>query len=350
MNFASDNTAGVSQPILDALGLANDGRASSYGADEWTKRATEALCEVFEREVGVFLVPTGTAANALAIAAATPPWGAVFCHADSHINTDECGAPEFYSGGAKLVTLTGGGAKVDADECEAMLKGWGFGVVHQVQPACLSISQASEFGLVYKPDEIARLSEICRRHGMALHMDGARFANAVVSMNASPADITWKAGVDILSFGATKNGAMCAEAVVVFRDDLRASLGYRRKRAAQLFSKGRFLGAQMAAYLENGHWLELAGRANVAAARLEAVFRKATGARVAGPVEANEVFVWLNEAADRALKGAGAVYYDWSGDPGLGVPGGAGEKLCRFVTAFATTEDHIDGVARALGA
>ncbi len=350
MNFASDNTAGVSAPIMKALEMANEGRYPSYGADDWTTRATEALCEVFEREVDVFLVPTGTAANSLSLAAACPPWGAVLCHADSHINTDECGAPEFYTAGAKLVTLSGGGAKVDPAALDALLSGWGMGVVHHVQPAVLSITQASEFGLVYRAGEVAALSEICRRHGLALHVDGARFGNAVVSTNASPAELTWKAGVDIMSFGATKNGAMAAEAVVVFRKDLAETIGYRRKRAGHLFSKSRFLGAQIAAYLEDGHWLDLARRANAAAARLRETFEAAPGARVAGPVEANEVFVWLDEASDAALKAAGAKYYDWSGDPGLGEPGRAGERLFRFVTAFATRDEDLQGVARALSA
>lgn len=349
MNFASDNTAGVSAPVLEAIQLANVDRLPSYGTDGWTKRAQEEVSRVFEREVGVLLVSTGTAANALSLAAATPPWGAVVCHANSHINTDECGAPEFYTAGAKLLLLEGAGAKVDPERLETLIAGSGMGVVHHVQPACLSISQSTEFGLVYRPAEIAALSEVCRRHGMALHMDGARFGNAAVASGATPAELTWKAGVDILSFGATKNGAMAAEAVVVFRDELMESLAYRRKRAGHLFSKGRFLGAQMAGYLEGGHWLQLAAKANDAAQRLAKVFEAARGARVAGPVEANAVFAWLDEEADAALKEAGAVYYNWPGDPGLGEPGKPGESLYRFVTAFATSDEDLQGVAAALG-
>src|SRR4028119_1897195 len=205
MNFASDNVTGVSPEIMAALNAANDGAATSYGQDEYTQRLETQFNELFETEVTIFPVATGSAANALALSVMTPPFGAIYCHAESHINLDECGAPEFFTGGAKLVTVTGNHAKIEAETLGKMLDRAGAGVVHHVQPAAVSITQATEAGTVYNPAEISHISQVVRAHNLHLHMDGARFANAVVSFGCSPADITWRAGVDILSFGATKN-------------------------------------------------------------------------------------------------------------------------------------------------
>lgn len=341
MFFASDNTAGVSERIMAALSEANHGNVPSYGADDVTAAVTARMSEIFEREVEVFLVVTGTAANSLALSALTPPWGAIVCHEASHAMTDECGAPEFFSGGAKMIGVSGAGAKIDREALESLLKGWGFGVQHHVQPAAVTISQASEYGLVWKPHEISDIAEIAHGHGLKLHMDGARFANAVAALNASPADLTWRAGVDALSFGATKGGAMCAEAVVMFSGQAE-SLIYRRKRGAHLISKNRFIAAQLLAYLEGGHWLELARHANSMARELSSRIEASGHGRLAAPVEANEAFVWLQRETHGRLQEAGAKYYDWPG-PGPGiVEGREGEVLGRFVTSFATTGEEVE--------
>src|SRR6185312_1799022 len=247
----------------------------------------------------VFPVATGTAANALALAALTPPWGAIYCHEAAHIQSDECGAPEFFAAGAKLLPLAGEDAKLMPATVEAALLERG--VVHHVQPSALSISQATEAGTLYRPAEIAALGALARRHGLALHMDGARFANAVAALGCAPADLTWRAGVDALSFGATKNGALAAEAVIFFDPAKAADLAYRRKRAGHLFSKMRFLSAQLDAYLADGLWLRNARHANAMAARLGQGLARLPGARLVHPVEANEVFVELAEASIAAL-------------------------------------------------
>ncbi len=270
MNFASDNTAPVAPAILDALAKANDGYALGYGNDDWTKTVERRLAEIFEREVAVFLVPTGTAANALALAHVSPPWGVVLCHAQSHIATDECGAVEFFGGGLKLVGLPGEGGKIAPALLKAALAGYGGHSPHQMIPSALSITQASETGTIYRTAEIAALAEIAHARSLAVHMDGARFANALVRLNASPAEMTWRSGVDVLSFGATKGGALAAEAVVVFDPARAAYLGERRKRAGHLLSKHRFIAAQFLAYLADDYWLTLARHANAMADRLAA--------------------------------------------------------------------------------
>ncbi|MCK4868847.1 MAG: low specificity L-threonine aldolase, partial [Alphaproteobacteria bacterium] len=222
MNFASDNTAGFCPGMLEALARVNEGRATPYGNDEVTARAKDRIAEVFETEVEVFPVATGTAANALSISLLAPSWGAVWCHPESHANTDECAAPEFYTGGAKLISVPGDHGKISADGLAKALEYAGHRGVHEALPSAVTISQASEAGTIYTPGEVAAISELCRGHGLGLHMDGARFANALVALGCSPAEVTWKAGVDILSLGATKNGALAAEAVVIFTESLRA--------------------------------------------------------------------------------------------------------------------------------
>ncbi len=343
MNFASDNTAGVSERIMEALAAANGGNVSSYGADDLTAAVETKLADLFEREVSVFLVVTGTAANSLSLAAITPPWGAVVCHEASHAMTDECGAPEFYTAGAKLVPMKGPGAKIPPAALKALLDDYGFGNQHSVQPASVTISQASEYGLVWRPGEIAEIAEIAHGHGMKLHMDGARFGNAVAAANASPAELTWRAGVDVMSFGATKNGAMCAEAVVAFSPEVAESLIYRRKRAGHLISKSRFVAAQLLAYLKDGHWLELARHSNGMARRLGEALDAAPAARLAAPVEANEVFAFVSAPAHAALKEAGAKFYDWHGaGPAMNGEGAReGETLIRLVASFSTADEEV---------
>ena len=333
MNFASDNTAGVAPAILNAIAQANEGHALGYGGDEVTARVEQQFAELFEHEVAVFLVPTGTAANALALAQFTPPWGAVLCHVESHIATDECGATEFYGGGVKLVTLPGEGCKIAPATLQAAL---------ERGPAAMSLSQATEAGTSYRASEIRQLAEIAHGHDVAVHLDGARFANALVRTNATPAEITWRAGVDVLSFGATKGGALAAEAVIFFDPVRTRGMPERRKRGGHLLSKHRFLAAQLDAYLKDDLWLELARHANRMADRL-AEGLSAAGIKPAWPVEANEVFVPLSAEADRRLKAAGALYYPWylgSLPAGSVVP--PDHTLVRLVTSFSTTEADVD--------
>jgi threonine aldolase len=340
MNFRSDNESGVSPQILAAITAANRGTAPSYGEDEITKRLGRRFAEIFEREVWVFPVATGTAANALALAAVTPPWGVVFCHEASHVATDECGAPEFYAGGAKLVGLAGDEGKLVPAALEARLGG--VDLPHHAPPAAISISETTEAGTLYTPAQVSALGAVARCHGLALHMDGARFANAVAALGCAPAELTWRAGVDVLSFGATKNGALAAEAVIFFAPEKAAELALRRKRGGHLLSKMRFCSAQLEAYLAEGLWLDNAARANRMAARLAAGLARAPRARLRHPVEANEVFIELPEAVIGALAAAGFGFHRWRS---------AASTCLRLVTAFDTRAEDVDAfVAAALAA
>jgi threonine aldolase len=323
VNFRSDNVTGIAPEILAAIAAANIGDAPSYGADPVTARVARRFAEIFERDVAVFPLATGTAATALALAALTPPWGVVYCHEESHVQTDECGAPEFYAAGAKLIGLPGAEAKIAPAAVEARMIEQG--VVHHAQPAAISISQATEAGTLYTPAEIAALGALARRRGLALHMDGARFANAVAALRCAPAEITWRSGVDVLSFGATKNGALAAEAVIFFDPPRAADFAYRRKRGGHLFSKMRFLSAQLDAYLADGLWLKNAAHANRVAAWLAEGLASIAGTRLRYPTQANEVFVELPESAIRALAEAGFGFYRW---------GGESSRCLRLVTAF----------------
>ncbi len=313
VNFRSDNEAPAAPAVLAALERANAGSAYAYGDDSWSARLDAAFGDLFETAVRVYPVATGTAANALAVAQLCPPYGAVYCHEHAHLNTDECGAPEFYSAGAKLVTVPGDAARMDPVVLEEILTHAGTLGVHECRPSALSLTQATEHGTVYSLDEIARITGLARAKGLRVHMDGARFANALVHLGCSPADVTWRAGVDMLSFGATKNGAVMAEALLVFDASLVDGLERRRKRAAHLLSKQRYVAAQLLACLEDGLWLELAGRANAAAARIASGIAGAEGIDLVYPVQANEVFVRLTEQADERLRSAGFEYHPWPG-------------------------------------
>ena len=342
MNFASDNAAGIAPEIVAAISRANDGTALAYGRDDWTRRAERSFAEIFQHEVAVFLVPTGTAANALALAHLTPPWGAVLCHEEAHIATDECGAPEFFGGGIKLVGLAGEAGKITPAKLPPALAEGKWGGPHHVSPAVLSLSQATEAGTVYLADEIRQLADIAHGRGLAVHVDGARFANALARMNASPAQATWMAGVDVLSFGATKGGALAAEAVVFFDAARGVNMSERRKRGGHLVSKHRFIAAQIEAYFTDDLWLRLARHANAMADRLAGGLA-AAGLHPVWPVEANEVFVALPLPIDERLKAAGASYYRWTTDalpPGLVLA--RDTMLVRLVTSFATTVDEVD--------
>ena len=331
MNFASDNTSGISPEILAALAAANDGAVGSYGADPVTARLQAKLADLFEHEVSVFPVATGTAANALALAAVTPPWGAVLCHPLAHINCDEANAPEFYTGGAKLVAVPGVDGKLAAADLAALLPGE-LGNVHSAQPAAISLTQATECGTAYRPSEIAEIATLAHRHGLAVHMDGARFANALVHLDVSPAELTWRSGVDVLSFGATKNGALGAEAIVFFDSARAKDLPFRRKRAGHLFSKMRFLSAQLDAYVTDDLWRRNARHANLAATRLAEGLAALPGVRLRHPVEANELFVEMPEAMISGLFEAGAKFYRWQG---------ATSTCVRLVTAWNTPNADV---------
>jgi len=333
MNFSSDNVSGISPEIMAALVAANHGAALPYGNDEYTKRLEAKFSELFDTDVTVLTVATGSAANSLALSVMTPPFGAIYCHAESHINLDECGAPEFYTGGAKLVTLPGSHGKISADDLAVALKKAGAGVVHHVQPAAVSITQATEAGTIYKADEIQRIAVVTRADNLSLHMDGARFANAVVSLGCKPADITWRAGVDVLSFGATKNGAMAAEAVVFFKRELAETFAFRRKRSGHLFSKMRFLSAQLEAYITDDLWLKNAVHANQMAAKLADGLTSLPGVKLCHPVEVNEIFIQLPEVAIQKLFAEGFQFYRWDGED---------STTLRLVTAFNTKEEDVN--------
>jgi threonine aldolase len=305
MNFRSDNTASAAPEIIAALTAVNDKPVAAYGEDPWSKQLDEAFGGLFERDVRVFTVATGTAANAIALASASPPWGGVICHSEAHIACDECGAPEFYSGGSKLVLVEGAAAKVSATALKQGVARNARGI-HSIVPAVFSISQATERGAVYTPAEVAALGAVAKSSSIAFHMDGARFANALAALGCSAADITWRGGVDLLSFGATKNGALAAEAIVCFDLGRAEEIARRRKRGGHLFCKGRYAAAQFLAYLEDGLWLKLAARANELAQRLG----EAAAPFVSVPVETNQVLPTrslLSRARGRSLgSGPGA--------------------------------------------
>ncbi|MEE1612820.1 threonine aldolase family protein [Microvirga sp. CF3016] len=341
MNFASDNIVGGSAPVLQAILDANAGTMAAYGNDEISKRVRARFNAIFEHEVSVFFVTTGTAANALALSSAVPPYGLCVCHREAHIIDDECGAPEFFMHGAKLAGLAGVGAKLKADDVAAYLESLPK-AVKQMPPKALSISQVSECGLVYGLDELADLGAVCRAHGLSFHMDGARFVNALVSLGCTPAEMTWKQGVDILSFGATKNGGLMAEAIVVFRKDLAEALDYRSKRAGQIISKGRLIAAQFEGYFAKDHWLDNARHANRIAALLSQGLLRIPGVRLAWPTEANEVFPIIPKSLDQVLKAAGLLYHNWTE---LSLPEtervADHEVLIRLVTSWATREEDV---------
>jgi threonine aldolase len=344
MDFASDNAAGVAPAILNAVVRANEGFAIAYGDDPLTQRLERRFSDLFERDVAVFLVTTGTAANALALAQLTPPWGAVLCHAESHAMVHECGAPEFFGGGLRLHGLAGEGGKLVPETVAAALDQH-FGLrPHQVVPAALSLTQASELGTVYRPDEVAALSRLAHGRGMMVHMDGARFANAVARLGTTPAEASWRAGVDVLSFGATKGGALAAEAVVFFDPARAAAMAERRKRGGQLVSKHRFMAAQFEAFLAEDLWLRLAAHANRMADRL-AAHLASIGLTPLWPVEANMLFVLLPQGLHERLQAAGAHYYVIHTDRTDPASVPSGHALVRLVTSFITTEAEIEKFA-----
>lgn len=336
MNFASDNTAPASPEILAALAAANQGAMPSYGADPITARVRARLNELFGTELLAHPVGTGTAANALALATLVHPYGAVICAEEAHIATDECGAPEFFMGGAKLISLPNDDGKLLPGQIDAVMARARDGGVHHVLPEAVSITQATEWGTVYTPDEIAAIGAACRAHGLRLHMDGARFANAMVHLGCTPAALSWQAGVDVLSFGATKNGALAAEAVLFFDPAMAEGFERRRKRGGHLWSKLRYVSAQFDAYLADDLWLRNAGHANRLAARLADGLGALGTVRMVQTVQANELFVAMPASLITALHDAGAHFYEWIAVPGIDLP------VVRLVTAHSTTADEVD--------
>ena len=337
MRFFSDNAAPVHPAVMQAMTDANH-IDTAYDGDQWSARLDAAFSALFGRDVAVLWVATGTSANCLALASLVQPHQGVICHREAHIEVDECGAPGFYTAGAKLMLIEGDGAKVTPETVEACLNGIR-NDVHQVQAAALSITNTTEYGMVYSPAEVAALGALCDDRGLSLHMDGARFANAVATLGCAPADVTVNAGVDVLSFGFVKNGGMGAEALVYFDPALADAARYRRKRAGHLQSKGRFLAAQLLAMLENDLWLTTARSANAAA---QIIAGAATG-RLLYPVQANEIFLRLTPAEAAALRAQGFDFYDWGVvDENWGA--------ARLVTSWQHKEADVTPLARAIAA
>jgi len=307
-DFRSDNVGGAAPEILEAIVAANAGTASPYGDDDYTRAMQERFAVLFGREVRVFPLSSGTGSNSIALAALANPYGSIYCHETAHINVYECGAPEFFTG-AKLVAMPGRDFKLDAALLEEALALAGRGNPTRVQPFALNITQPTDFGTLYTPAEITALCEVAHRHGLRVHMDGARFANAIAALGCAPADITWRCGVDVLSLGATKNGAINAEAVVVFDPGLAGEIPYRMKRGGQVLSKARFVSAQLARYVADDRWLERARRANAHAAALARALTALPGVSLVAPVEINMLFLRMPDAAVAALDRGPFRYY-----------------------------------------
>lgn len=339
MNFKSDNEAPAHPAMIEAISRANDGFATAYSEDRYSRELERRFSDLFETDCHVLPIATGTAANAVAIAELSPPWGAVLCHELAHIHNDENGAPEFYSAGAKLLPLPGKDGKLDADSVARTIDSAGAHGVHNVKPSVVSITQATECGTVYRPETIAEIAEATHSRGLHLHMDGARFANAVATLGCSPAQTTWKAGVDVLSFGVTKNGAVTAEAIVVFgHPEWLEGMARRRKRAGHLLSKMRYVSAQLLAMLDDDLWLKLGGIANARARQLANGIEACEHASLHWPVESNEVFMKAPPKKLAELKEKDFEFHIWPGH----------DDLARLVCSWATTEDQVTDFLEAL--
>lgn len=342
MIFASDNWAGAHPAIARRLLEESSGFSAPYGASQLDGEVEKKFSKIFERDVSVFFVGTGTAANSLALASVNRPGGVTFCHREAHMIEDECGAPEFFTHGARLAPVDGENGKINPKNLKAEINRFPPGFVHTGQPMAISITQATEIGTIYQPDEITAISEIAKTKNLPLHMDGARFANALVALNLSPAELSWKTGVDILSFGATKNGCWCAEALVYMQPEMAQDLPFIRKRAAQLFSKTRFIACQFDAYLQDDLWLELARHANAMGQRLQHGIMHSKHAKLAWHAEANEVFCIMQKSQADWLRRQGAVFYDWNPPHAKQELLEENEVLLRLVTSFATEEQQVD--------
>jgi threonine aldolase len=332
MNFCSDNVTGVCPEIAAAVMAANDGPSMPYGNDDATRNVEKAIVDLFEAKADVFLLPTGTSANALALSVLALPYGSIYCHPEAHIQVDECGAPEFYTGGAKLALLPDRGGKISAADLAEALKDE-HGDVHHVKPAAVSITQTGETGAVYSLDEIKAITTVAHDHDLKVHMDGARFANAVAALDCTAAEITCKAGIDALSFGASKNGAFAAEAVVLFTPGLAKDFAYRRKRAGHLFSKMRFLAAQFEAYLKDDLWLKSARHANDCMKILSTGLADIKDVELQFPADANMMFASMPNRMIEDLRTAGFAFYDWPEKE---------RSVIRLVTAFDTARQDVE--------
>ena len=330
LEFRSDNCGRAAPEIVEALVRANQGNAIGYGADALTLKLNETLSTIFETSVRVFPIPTGTGANALALAATGTPFGAVYCSPEAHINTSECNAVGFFGSGLKVTPIGGIHGKVCPESFDTHLNNAGFGQAHKSQPVAVNLVQATDLGAVYTVEEISRISALARTRKLTVHMDGARFANALAHLGCSPAEMTWKAGVDILSLGVTKNGGLLSDAIVVFNPEIAENIGFHLRRGGMIWSKMRFASAQVLAYIENDLWLKLARQSNAAAQRLMTGIERTPGARLIAPVQANELFVEMSANALDHLARDGVLYYR------------RGPQLARFVCRWDTTEDEVN--------
>ena len=349
MIFTSDNWAGAHPAIAASLTAHSGGYASAYGTSDLDRKVERTFNDLFGQEVAVFFVGTGTAANSLALATVNRPGGVSFCHSEAHVIADECGAPEFFSHGSRLAAVDGPEGKMDPDGLKAAIARYPEGFVHAGQPMAVTLTQATESGTVYTADEIRAISAIAKAHGLPLHMDGARFANALVALDLTPAQMTVELGVDIVSFGGTKNGCWCAEALVFLDPAMATQTPFIRKRGAHLFSKSRFIAAQFDAYFENGLWLDLARHANAMSARLQAGIAASGNARLAWQSPANETFPIIGKALANELTDKGARFYQWSAPRSAAHLVGPDETMLRLVTSFATEQDDVDRFIELLG-
>ncbi|WP_108659838.1 threonine aldolase family protein [Acuticoccus kandeliae] len=351
MSFASDNWAGASDKVMEALAAANNGLAPSYGADVTTAKATEALAAYFEKEIAVFFVSTGSAANSLAVASYSRPGGVVFCHVDAHLARDEAGAPGLAAPGLMLDLLDGPRGQIAPEALRARLAAYQEGNVHHGQPALVSLTNANEIGQCYTPREVATLAEIAKERGVPVHMDGARFSNALAFLGVSPAELTWRSGVDVISLGFTKAGAWCAEAVVFFEPLMKRDVAYRHKQLGQLFSKNRFVAAQVGAMVKDEHALTLSRHANRMARAVADALSESGKGQILYPPQANEVFAYLSPELAARLADLGIKAGQWESlsrtMPG---PRSPDWSLYRFVASFRTSDGDIAALKQALAA
>lgn len=339
MNFKSDNTTAISPEIMEAIQKANHGFQPSYGCDLYSLQLQERLSELFETPVSIYLTNTGTAANSLSLSALVAPYELIYCHEEAHIQTDECGAPEFFTGGAKLLPIPGKNGKIDSSLLQEHLGSADSRRPHGQRPGAISVTQSTECGTVYSVQELEEIGEIAMSHKVPLHMDGARFANAMAFLGCGPSHVTWRAGIDVLSFGGTKNGALAAEMVILFNPKYAEFFDYRHKRAGQLFSKTRFFATQFLALFENDLWLRNASHANQMALVLQKVFQNA-GINCLYPVESNSLFPQIPSKVAQRLVAKGVAFYEW---------GGKDSGLYRFVTSCFTTPEEVKTLEEALG-
>lgn len=339
LNFRSDNESPAAPAILAALQEANKGTAWAYAEDKWSARLDEVFSDLFATPTTVIPVSTGTVANSIALASVTPPWGSVYCHRNAHILNDESGAPEFFGSGLRLVPVDGADGKFSAEPMDQLIRANQGHGVHSYLPSSVSITQSTESGTIYQADEIEAICKKAAQFNMATHMDGARFGNAVASLGCHPADVTWRAGVQMLSFGASKNGCLAAEALLVFgKPDLKEKAERLRKRSGHLLSKMRFVSAQLLAYVEDGLWLEMARHANSQAAIFAEAVNNHPEASLEYSTEANEVFVKWSATGFKRLEQIGAQFLTWPGR----------DDLARFVFSYCTSEAETTTLCRVL--